>query len=116
MIPLTLVIGGSAVRREASIAENSDSSLDTAVILEGLPAGTVLLEESEKLHVTRIAPGCMCCTGNLTLRVTLNRLLRRHPQHIYISLATSAHLDTFRRFLSSAPYDNLLTLTQDLQV
>jgi hypothetical protein len=116
VIPLTLVVGGDAFRREASIAGHRDTLLDTAVILEGLPSGAAPLEDSEMLHVARIAPGCICCTGNLTLRVTLNRLLRRRPQRIYIALATSDHLDTFRRFLSSAPYDNLLTLTQDLRV
>jgi hypothetical protein len=116
VIPLTLVIGGDALRRESAIAAHRDTSLDTAVILEGLPSGAAALEESDMVQVARIAPGCMCCTGNLTLRVTLNRILRRRPQRIYIALATSDHLDTFRRFLSSAPYDDLLTLTQDLQV
>jgi hypothetical protein len=116
VIPATLVTGGSPARREACIADACDPVRDTAIILEGLPSGTAPLQETQTLHLARIAPGCMCCTGNLTLRVTLNRMLRKRPQRIYIALATSEHLESLRTFLSSAPYDEILMLTQDLQV
>ena len=57
----------------------------------------------------------MCCTGNLTLRVHLNRLLRHPPQVLYISLATDEHIEQLRTFLTAPPYANLLSLQPNIQ-
>lgn len=129
MIPATLVIGATAAAREAAIAaaiadlapRNIPSArADIAIILEGLPNGSSPLdsppENFPSLHIARIAPGCLCCTGNLTMRVTLNRMLHKRPASFYIGLASVQHLEQFRRFLSTAPYDDLLQLTKDLPV
>jgi hypothetical protein len=116
--PTTLVTGASAAVREAAIAATMESGISTALILEGLPSGTTRLDDiaqSPALQVARIAPGCLCCTGNLTMRVTLNRMLRRQPARLYISLASTDHLDRLRSFLLQPPYSNLLLLTKDLQ-
>lgn len=113
----TLVIGATIAAREAAIAEALDPCQHIALILEGLPDGASPLEASEpssNLHVARIAPGCLCCTGNLIMRVTLNRLLRRSPQRLYVSVANAAHVESLRTFLLQSPYDNLLSLTKDL--
>jgi len=115
---LTLVTGASARAREAAIAASlSDLHQDAtqAIILEGLASGTSPLDDlSAGQSVARIAPGCLCCTGNLVLRVTLNRLLRRRPSRIFIGVADSEHLDQLRSWLHSEPYDQLLRLTSDL--
>jgi hypothetical protein len=118
-IPVTLVTGPSARLREAAIAgaldlPHSGGGLRAAVILEGLPDGSAILEASDKLLITRIAPGCLCCAGNLVMRVTLNRLLRQRPERLFIGVADGTHLDQLRSWLSSAPYDQLLALTSDL--
>ncbi len=113
----TLVIGASAAAREAAIAAALDPEADAALILEGLPDGSFRLDAiaaSSRIHIARIAPGCLCCTGNLTMRVTLNRMLRRRPTHLYIGIATFEHLESIRTFLSQSPYDGLMRLTQDL--
>lgn len=117
-ISTTLVTGSSASRREAAIAAAlAESTLHqngaSAVILEGLPDGTSLLAPSDALLLARIAPGCLCCAGNLVMRVTLNRLLRQRPMRLLIGVASSEHLDQLRSWLSSAPYDQLLALTPD---
>jgi hypothetical protein len=114
----TLVTGARASMREAAIAAALDPAVSTALILEGLPDSTTALDalvDSHPVDIARIAPGCICCTGNLTMRVTLNRMLRRSPQRLYIGLASDAHLEQIRGFLTSSPYDNLLTLTKDLR-
>jgi len=115
---LTLVTGAAASAREAAIAARlSDLHEDgtQAIILEGLASGTSPLDDLPAgPSVARIAPGCLCCTGNLVLRVTLNRLLRRRPSRIFIGVADSEHLDQFRSWLHSEPYDQLLRLTSDL--
>jgi G3E family GTPase len=113
----TLVIGGRPAAREAAIAGALDPSVATAVILEGIASGNSHLASDanpDVLRILRIAPGCMCCVGNLTLRVTLNRLLRKPPSRLFIALSTSAHLLQIRSFLCAEPYDAFLTLTEDI--
>jgi hypothetical protein len=110
----TLVTGATAGARERSIAADLPGGACRAVLLEGLPDGQTILIPSSTLLIERIAPGCLCCTGNLVLRVTLNRLLRRRPERLYIGLATTEHLDQLRSWLRQPPYDQLLELTPDL--
>ena len=107
---VTLVTGASAASREGAIA--ATAPLDAAILLEGLPSGHTILPDA--FDATRIAPGCLCCTGNLVLRVTLNRILRRRPTRLFIGLASTEHLDQLRSWLSAPPYDQLLALTPDL--
>jgi G3E family GTPase len=115
VITTTIVVGASPALREAAIAAALAPGSDTAIILEGLPDANSSLETSSaRLRIARIAPGCVCCTGNLTMRVTLNRMIRSKPERLYIGLATSAHIEQVRAFLAASPYDNLLALTQDL--
>ena len=117
-IALTLVTGPGAQAREAAIAAcvaNSHQEDAPAIILEGLASGISPLDDlSQGFPLARIAPGCLCCTGNLVLRVTLNRLLRQAPERLFIGLATHDHLDQLRSWLASPPYDQLLELTPDL--
>jgi len=119
-VATTLVTGASAQARERAVAaELSDpqQKLSSAVILEGLASGSSPLDglESSGVLIARIAPGCLCCTGNLVLRVTLNRLLRQRPERLFIGVAGSEHLDQLRSWLLAEPYDQLLRLTDDLQ-
>ncbi|MES2757817.1 MAG: GTPase [Pseudomonadota bacterium] len=117
-VTASLVTGASAGAREqliaAQLARHSADAACRAVLLEGLPDGHTILIPSPALLIERIAPGCLCCTGNLVLRVTLNRLLRRRPERLYIGLATTEHLDQLRSWLRQPPYDQLLELTPDL--
>ena len=123
--PLTLVSGGRAAEREAAIAQALAPDQPTAVILEGLADGNAILADlaeqsppslSSPLQLLRIAPGCLCCSGNLVLRVTLNRLLRHPPARLFISLADASHIEQLRTWLTASPYDALLTLQADIQV
>ncbi|MEW7851194.1 GTPase [Massilia aurea] len=134
----SLVTGSTAAAREGAIAaalatpfDSSSSSVTglpgdgsasplsrlpapavpfDAVILEGLGVASMPLETGPGLQVMRIAPGCLCCDGNLVLRVTLNRLLRQRPRRLFIGLASSEHLDQLRSWLAAPPYDQLLAL------
>ena len=116
---LTLVTGPGAAAREAAIAVHLSDLHESgaqAIILEGLASGSSPLDDLPSGQtVARIAPGCLCCTGNLVLRVTLNRLLRQRPRRIFIGVADSEHLDQLRSWLQSEPYDQLLRLTSDLK-
>ncbi|QKY07164.1 GTPase [Janthinobacterium lividum] len=121
--PLTLVSGGRAAGREAAIAQALPPDQPAAVILEGLADGNGILADlaeqvspspSFPLQLLRIAPGCLCCSGNLVLRVTLNRLLRHPPARLFISLADASHIEQLRIWLTASPYDALLALQADM--
>jgi hypothetical protein len=123
LVSTALVATGNAGQREAAIAASLaalPAGLRSALILEGMPdPNSPLLNAADAVDavdysVARIAPGCPCCIGNLTMRVTLNRILRNPPQHLFISLASPAHLEQVRAFLQSAPYDAYLQLLPDL--
>ena len=105
-LPVTLVLGGNAAGREEGIRARLAPGQDIALILEGLADGIERFNQERypQLRCARIAPACLCCTGNLTLRVTLNRILRHPPQHLYISLANSEHLPALCNFLGGAQY------------
>lgn len=86
-----------------------------AVLLEGLPDGQGQLEALlAPQQLIRIAPGCLCCSGNLVMRVSINRLLRLKPARLFIALATTSHHPQLRSILQQAPYDQWLTLSEDL--
>ena len=123
LTPLTLVSGGHASLREAAIARGLPPQQSTAVILEGLADGNSILADLAEhtvppaaLQLLRIAPGCLCCSGNLVLRVTLNRLLRHPPAHLFISLADATHIEQLRSWLAASPYDAWLALEPDLSI
>lgn len=117
-IPATLVTGATAAAREAAIAAAIDTSIPTAIILEGLPDPHSPLADADQaqLHIVRIAPGCPCCSGNMVMRVTLDRLLRRRPQRLFIALSETSHLQQVIAFLTQEPYDKLLSLTKEIAV
>lgn len=116
----TLVLGKSSDIREAIIAtrliEAKEAGIRAAVILEGLPTGKgVLMAESHvDVPIVRIAAACICCSGNLVMRTTLNRMLRKRPDQLYISLSNDLHLQQIREFLTQNPYSALVHLTDDI--
>jgi hypothetical protein len=122
-VPTWLVTGPRAGAREAAIAALLPKEGASVIILEGLSDGGSALSFDPTdgpvpydtvPQVLRIAPGCLHCSGNLILRVTLNRVLRRPPARLYISLASAEHLEQLRSWLSEAPYGALLELQDDI--
>ncbi len=119
MTVLSLVLGGSADDRERAIAADLPPGLACAAIIEGLPSGGAAplneMPPDVSLEVVRVAPGCPCCTGNLTMRVTLNRILRRSPARLYLSLSDASHREQVLLFLQAPQYLALLAIGPDLQ-
>lgn len=113
-ISATLVTGATLAGRESLIAASLPPGERCAVILEGLPTGATVLYPTHTVDVHRVAQACLCCTGNLVLRVTLNRILRSRPDRLFIGVADTAHLDQLRSWLQQPPYDQLLNVTPDL--
>ncbi|WP_374358761.1 GTPase [Pseudoduganella danionis] len=120
-VPTWLATGAgreTAIAARLAAASPAGAAVSRVVILEGMPTGLSpladLADTSPSVQVLRIAPGCLHCSGNLVLRVTLNRVLRHPPEQLYIGLASAEHLELFRDFLQAAPYAALLDLQAEL--
>jgi hypothetical protein len=110
-IALVLVAGSNYQAREAWIAAAIaalPSNEKTGVLLEGLPTGILLLQSQDQLIIERIAPGCLCCIGQLAMRVTLNRLLRQNLKNLYIAINDTQHLAQLQQAFLLSPYDQIL--------
>lgn len=114
-----LLAGGIYQTREAWIDTAIASfhvESKVGVLLEGLPAGTLLLQSNSHLFVERIAPGCFCCIGQLAMKVTLNRLLRRQLDYLFIAINDINHVADLALYLQTEPYsqrlkcENVMTL------
>ena len=114
MIACTLVAGGTGAGRIATIVDRLDPDVATAAIFEGIHPQHPALHDPVRpapLSVSTIAPDCPCCGGGMVLRVTLDRMIRRRPARLFISMADADHLPHLRQFLSAEPYRSLLELT-----
>ena len=113
MTIVTLVYGGTGTSRQEAIAARMSTGKKTAAIIEGIPGTGALdsgLPSSNDLQLVHLAPGCPCCTGQLAMRVTLNRLLRQQPDEIYLSLANTEHLAGVINFLQEDQYRERLNI------
>jgi G3E family GTPase len=69
-----------------------------AVIAE---SGFTPLAAPANIAVALLAPGCVCCVGQVPLRVTLTRVVRTHrPDDLLLLLATPHHLPRVRALLA----------------
>lgn len=114
MTLLRLVYGANQTVREHAIKTQVNPQLFTIALLEGMAVNHASLDPQESLKVVRMAPGCPCCTGKLTMRVMLNRALKEKPEQIFLSLTNSAHLTAIRDFLQEDQYCGRLNLGIDL--
>jgi hypothetical protein len=114
-IPTVIVAGGSAAERERRIADALAKLplARTAVLLEGLPDGSANLQEGPDLLIARTVAGCLCCAGNIVMKVTLNRLLRMRPAQLFVGVASTEHLAALQTVLSSPPYSSYLCVKQE---
>jgi hypothetical protein len=79
-----------------------------AVIIEGGP-GTFVA--SGGITLVQLAAGCVCCVGQLPLRVTVARLLRQvRPARLWIEMADGAHLPEVRRQLTGPGFHGAIAL------
>ena len=63
--------------------------------------GFVPLKAPDDVPLARLAPGCVCCVGQVPLRVALTRTVRAHrPDDVLLLLATAEHLPRARALLA----------------
>jgi G3E family GTPase len=94
-ITVTLRLARGAPAQQAALDAWLDARQRTAdersaaVIAEG---AFCALQAPATVDLVRLAPGCVCCAGQVVLRVQLTRLLRqRRPREVLLLLATGAH-------------------------
>jgi G3E family GTPase len=69
-----------------------------AVIAE---SAFVPLDAPADVPLARLAPGCVCCVGQVPLRVTLTRTVRAYrPDHLLLLLSSAGHLERVRALLA----------------
>lgn len=96
MTAATIATGAHAPALAAWLAHHPQGA--RAVLAEGLFEPIDLPAD---IPLVRLAPGCVCCVGQLPLRVALVRLLRQHrPQHLFLLLADAGHLARVRAMLA----------------
>lgn len=62
-------------------------------------------------HIRQVAGGCMCCVGNLPMRVALNNLIAKvQPDRLLIEATGLGHPQAVIDTLCAPPYDELLEL------
>ena len=115
-VPALLVAGFDAAQRAQALRtllSRRPPQQRWAVITSNL--GTLeLLAESPEVETAFVAPGCLCCTGLLTFRVGLVRLLRgmaaAPPAKLLIDTGTSAHHEEIRAELQGPQFAALIRL------
>lgn len=116
-VPVWVLAGPPGAARAAALAQRLAgfaADLPYTVLLEGAPTDgqpewTPPAGAPARLHV--VAPACLCCIGNLTLRVTLARILRLEaPRALVIGIADPAHEGRLRALLAQPPWAGLLVL------
>jgi hypothetical protein len=64
-------------------------------------SGFAPLDAPDDVPVGRLAPGCVCCLGQVPLRVTLTRMVRAHrPAELLLLVASADHLPRVRALLA----------------
>jgi hypothetical protein len=114
MTILHLVYGANQTVRENAIKTQMTPTVFAIALLEGMALNNASPDPLASMKVVRMAAGCPCCTGNLTMRVMLNRALKEKPDRVFLSLANSAHLTSVRDFLQEDQYCGRLELGRDL--
>jgi hypothetical protein len=88
--------GGQQALLDDWLARSPDGR--RAVIAE---SGFVPLEAPDDVPLACLAPGCVCCVGQVPLRVMLTRTVRMHrPDDLLLLLATADHLPRVRALLA----------------
>lgn len=111
--PVILLVGehlreGRSLALEAASQHVSEGR--QAVIIEGGP-GTLLAPAGVEL--VQLAPGCICCMGQLPLRVTVARLLRQvKPVSLWIEVSMRDHLPALRQQLQGPGFAGALVLLE----
>ncbi len=109
---VTIAVARGREAQQAAIDAwaQSAASVAAAVIAEG---AFFELAAPPGVAVARLAAGCVCCVGNVPMRVTLTRLLRStKPARILLLIADATHFERVRALLESGELGTTLEVDE----
>jgi hypothetical protein len=96
----TVIVGAGDVQPAADAWLAATSGSRRAVLLEGAFSA---LDVPPEVQVTRLGAGCVCCMGQVPLRVGLTRMVRAlRPDVVLLVLASGEHLARVRALLADS--------------
>ena len=110
-VPVVIIVGAYLREARSLALEKARAHVSEglqAVIVEGGP-GT--LSAPPGVELVQLAPGCVCCVGQLPLRVTVARLLRQsRPARLWIEVSAAQHVAELRRQLNGPGFAGAVKL------
>lgn len=110
-VPVVILVGAYLREARSLALEEARAHVSEglqAVIVEGGP-GT--LSAPPGVELVQLAPGCVCCVGQLPLRVTVARLLRQvRPARLWIEVSAAQHVAELRRQLNGPGFAGAVKL------
>lgn len=93
-----VIVGTGDVQPAADVWLAATSGSRRAVLIEGAFSA---LDVPPGVPVTRLGAGCVCCMGQVPLRVGLTRMVRAlRPDAVLLVLASGEHLARVRALLA----------------
>lgn len=94
----SVVVGGVDERRGVDAWLSSTSAKRRVVVVEGFFSE---LDLPADVPLVRLGAGCVCCLGQVPLRVGLTRMLRSvRPDAVLLILSQGGHLDRVKALLA----------------
>ena len=94
----TVIVADGGAQCAVDAWMEATASLQRAVFVEGV---LTALELPSDVAVTRLASGCVCCQGQVPLRVGITRAVRaQRPEALLLVLARGEHLERVRALLA----------------
>jgi G3E family GTPase len=113
-VPTVVVTGARGAGKTTWLAHALDArpaAERRAVLLTEV--GAASLDPRRNVTVAAAEPGCICCVGQVSLRIALTRLLRESmPARLYLELGEPAHLGASLRTLRNPWLAPVLTLVE----
>jgi hypothetical protein len=94
----TVVVADGGTQRAVDAWLDATASARRAVFVEGV---FTALDLPADVAVTRLASGCVCCLGQVPLRVGITRAVRaQRPDALLLVVSRSEHLERVRALLA----------------
>jgi hypothetical protein len=94
----TVVVAGGGTQRAVDAWLEATASAQRAVFVEGV---FTALELPPDVSVTRLTAGCVCCQGQVPLRVGITRAVQAlRPDTLLLVLSHGEHLERVRALLA----------------
>jgi hypothetical protein len=94
----SVLVGGNGVQQALDQWLSATSQGRRAVVVEGIFS---TLDVPPDVPLTRLGAGCICCLGQVPLRVGLTRMVRSvRPEAVLLVLSQGDHLERVRALLA----------------